>query len=98
MVIVALTAWGLFPLFGVDPNKGYRLQSEPIGAALLVLTALVGIILVSYIGAVVAAWVALKRYTRAEVELEFCWLMWLPKANALNQRVFQFVFPLENNS
>jgi hypothetical protein len=88
--------WAMSAGIGLDPSAGYDPRTEPVQAAMLILGALMLVALAGYVGALAAAWVALKRYTRAEVESEFCWLVWLPGTTSLNQRVFRHIFPPGN--
>jgi hypothetical protein len=89
---LSAVVWIVLPIFSLDPNANFNVRGQPYRFAIVVLVAFVVVTLLFYLGALVAAWVALKRYTHAEVEKEFCWLLALPGTAAANRRLFQFVF------
>ena len=48
--------------------------------------------------AILAAWISLKRHTRAEVRAEFLWAMWLPKTSGLSGKLFDRLFKREEGA
>ena len=90
---VGLSMLVLLPALGIDPSQGVNPRADPLGAFLLAVATLVPILVLIYLGACLGAHVALKRFERAEVEAEFCSLLWLPWLRPVNRQLFAILFP-----
>ena len=71
--------------------------SPVVAISLYILVFIVGIGCIT-LGAILAAWISLKRFTRAEARSEFLWVMWLPKTSSLSSKLFDKLFPLSSDT
>jgi hypothetical protein len=94
---LAFTIWGIFPLIGIDPNGGISPSAEPIRFMWIALSFCLALILDFVLFAVLAAWLALHKFARDDVESEFCWLLSFGRFTAPGRRLFSLLFAARNN-
>lgn len=82
----------LLPALGVDPNRGYSFKSQPLLTAGVACSALLFIVLLSYVAGIVAALVASRFFGWAVARSGFLWFVSLPGLGGMNARLFDWLF------
>ena len=96
-VLVGLV-FGVLPMLCISPYCGISPRDEPVRTAAFVFLGAAVLFLACLLGAAIASWVALRRFSREEVRSEFIWLVWRSGASRLCGRVFDALFPEEGNA
>ena len=99
LAILVGLVFGVLPMLGIGPDFGINPRDKPVRTAAFVFLGVAVLFVACLLGAAVASWVALRRFSREEVRSEFIWMMWRSgAASRLCGRVFDALFPEEGNA